>query len=236
VAAGGSKNIYRLCLISGALMNTLEGHISFVYHCVVFKNDSRIVSGSGDDTVRVWKIESPQCDCLYQIQVKNVSALVVSLDNTRIFSTSWVTSGISVWDGETGECMKILDTGEYCSRDCIVSVDDNQCLGSVNANGEVKLWKITTGQCTKTYSILDRPNKCFCIAYLSSTRFVWWSFLEGEVGVYDLQNETNIYTIRLKVRFVSVSPDGKYLIIVLFGENDKLLFTNVYSLETGKLK
>jgi hypothetical protein len=65
---------------------------------------------------------------------------------------------------------------------------------------------------------------------------VWWSFLEGEVGVYDLQNETNIYTIRLKVRFVSVSPDGKYLIIVLFGENDKLLFMNVYSLETGKLK
>ena len=244
IAAGCRKNIYLWNKISGTLMNTLVGHTDFVGHCVIIKNDSRIVSKSSGD-VRVWKLESPQCDCLYKFQVSNVCELVVSLDNTRIFTTSWCKKIISIWDSETGECVKILEghTENNGTRYCLaVSVDDDKCLGSVAwngaLNGETKLWNITTGKCTKTCSNLYRTYKyslTFDIAYLSSTRLVWWIH-NKEVGVYDLQKETNTCTFLLKVRFVSVSPDGKYLIIVHVDEDEKLLFTKVYSLKTGKLK
>ena len=46
---------------SGECIKTLEGHTGYVYGVSFSPNNQYVVSGSGDNTVRIWNVESGDC-------------------------------------------------------------------------------------------------------------------------------------------------------------------------------
>jgi WD40 repeat protein len=179
-------NIYLWNTNSGALVKTLSGHKDTVYCLCVFLNDTRIVSGSHDNTVRIWSIEHTPGICLHILEghTQLVITCFVSADDTRIFSLS-DDDTVRVWDSQTSDCIR-THPSHYGSASCVLS-DDNQCYATVKPNDgrKIKLWNINTGECQQTITNLDQSYSS--IFYLSEDRLVLGDY--RDVCVWNL--ETN---------------------------------------------
>ena len=96
--------------VSGeCVLGPLEGHTGWV-NSVSFSGDgSRIVSGSGDKTVRVWDAVSGEC-VLGPLEghTRWVMSVSFSGDGLRIVSGS-SDNTVRVWDAVSGECVRVVE-------------------------------------------------------------------------------------------------------------------------------
>ena len=70
-----------------------------VVSVAVSGDGKRVVSGSEDQTVRVWDVETGECLKVMEGHTKMVSSVAVSRDGKRV-SGSWDKT-VRVWDVET---------------------------------------------------------------------------------------------------------------------------------------
>ena len=102
------------------MLKTLKGHTNFVF-CVNFNPQSNlIVSGSFDESVRIWDVRDGKCLKSLPAHTEPVSAVHFNRDGTLIVSSSydglWYRSKICnsnipcsrIWDTATGQCLKTL--------------------------------------------------------------------------------------------------------------------------------
>ncbi|CAH1801816.1 unnamed protein product [Owenia fusiformis] len=59
-AGCGDNNLYQWDMNTGDLLRTFQGHQDYV-HCLAKRNDSEIISGSEDGTVRIWDTRTEEC-------------------------------------------------------------------------------------------------------------------------------------------------------------------------------
>jgi WD40 repeat protein len=219
-------------------MTTLVGN-SHMYQCCIFSNDTRLASTSFDETIRVWNIKTDPYSCVYVLNFDHfVTELLVSATHARIFAPILVGEMIRVWNANDGQCLP--DIGNYTTNvcnSCVLFVDDdNQCIGYVNQQDEITLWNFMTNECTKRISIVyDGPKASYKIAYLSSKKLVWY-IMNEKVGLYDFETDNQVYILSVKVTNVTVSENGKYLMIIRSHKNKDEFFLEVYWLQTGILK
>lgn len=92
-------------LDTGPCESTLIGHTSFVKHVSVLP-DGRIVSGSGDCTLRIWNITTGVCDHVLIGHTDSIMSVCV-LPDGRIASSS-ADSTLRTWNADTGVCEHVL--------------------------------------------------------------------------------------------------------------------------------
>ena len=93
----------------GGLLKTLQGHRYSVYSVAAYLTDERvcIVSGSLDNTVKVWDAVSGSCLRTLEGHTSFVMSVAVSSDGTRLISGSYDKT-VKVWDADTGACLLTL--------------------------------------------------------------------------------------------------------------------------------
>jgi len=120
----------------------LPGHKEGIY-CIQF-DDHKIVSGSRDNTIKIWDLTSERC--LRTYSGHNASVLCLQYDEGRIVSGSSDTS-IIVWDLESGKVLQRL-TGH---ADSVLSLRfENDTVVSCSKDRTVKIWQISTGEMVRT--------------------------------------------------------------------------------------
>ena len=65
-----------------------------------------LVSGRADDTIRLWDVDTGECEKVLEGHKRCVLSLVV-LPNGLLASGSWDCT-IRLWDVDTGECKEVL--------------------------------------------------------------------------------------------------------------------------------
>ncbi|MGH0155306.1 UNVERIFIED_CONTAM: hypothetical protein FKN15_074846 [Acipenser sinensis] len=189
----------------------LKGHDDHVITCLQFCGN-RIVSGSDDNTLKVWSAVTGKClrtlvghtGGVWSSQMRDNIIISGSTDRTlkvwnaesrtrsdngpQRFDGIHVVSGsldtsIRVWDVETGNSIHTL-TGHQ-SLTSGMELKDN-ILVSGNADSTVKIWDIKTGQCLQT---LQGPHKhqsaVTCLQF--NKNFVITSSDDGTVKLWDLK-------------------------------------------------
>jgi WD40 repeat protein len=106
---------------------------------VAFSPDgTRIVSGSADDTLKVWDAQTGQETLTLTGHGDFVTSVAFSPDGTRIVSGS-VDKKLKVWDAQTGQ--EILTLTEHNNWvNCVMFSPDGTWIVSGSSDGTIKVW------------------------------------------------------------------------------------------------
>src|SRR5262249_38136219 len=105
----------------------------------------RIVSGSQDDSVKVWDAHTGQQLLTLRGHTGSVESVVFSTDGKRIVSGSQDDS-VKVWDAQTGQ--EILELiGHTGGVNSVSFSPDGTRIVSESESGTVRVWDAASGQC-----------------------------------------------------------------------------------------
>jgi hypothetical protein len=129
---------------SGQDLLTLKGHTGWVISVSYSPDGKRIVSGSGDKTVKVWDAQSGQD--LLTLKGHTVSVLSVSYspDGKRIVSGGGDKT-VKVWDAQSGQDLLTLK-GHTAEVSSVSYSPDGKRIVSEDARGNVLVWDARTGK------------------------------------------------------------------------------------------
>ena len=119
---------------------TLFGHTKDVSSLALSGDGKRLVSGSGDKTIKVWDVEAGKETLTLRGHTDGVTSLALSPDGKRLFSAS-KDGTIKVWDTATGKEIATLrdHTGGVT---CLALDRDGERLFSGSQDQTIKVWRL----------------------------------------------------------------------------------------------
>ena len=187
---------------------------------ISFFSDGRVISGSTDDTLRIW--DSVTGQCLQTLEGhKGMIKCTAVLPNGQVVSGS-SDGTLRVWDSFTGQCLQTLE-GHKETVICVAALADGRVIsGSKNF---LCVWEPSTGQCLQ-----KKMYGTSCIVVFSDGRVVIGS-PDGNLYVFNISTDQRLQTLRGhkdRVICIAALPNGR----VVSGSYDKTL--RVWDLSTGQ--
>ncbi len=135
---------------------TLQGHSRRVYGIAFSPDGQHLITGSEDQTVRLWDIATGEC--LRVLSGHDRFVLTVAyIAGKKVGKKTFpdlIASGsddqtIRIWNAFTGECLQVL-TGHTGWVQTLAFSPDGAWLASGSTDLTIKLWDLLTGACHKT--------------------------------------------------------------------------------------
>jgi WD40 repeat protein/tRNA A-37 threonylcarbamoyl transferase component Bud32 len=211
---------------------TLKGHSDYV-RSVSFSPDGRqIVSGSEDETLKVWDAETGQEMLTLKGHSGYVIGVAFSPDGRRIVSGSDDMT-LKVWDAETGQEIRTL--GGH--SDYVTSVafsPDGRRIVSGSEDNTLKVWDAETGQ--EKLTLEGHSDSIWTVCFSPDGKRVISSG-GTQVKVWDSKTGQLVFALKGHSRFlmkqlifsVAYSPDGK---LIVSGSEDNTL--KIWNADTGQ--
>lgn len=205
-------------------IKVLKGHDEHVITCLQFNPDSGIiVSGSDDNTLKVWCSQSGRCLRTLYGHTGGVWSSQLSPENIVVSGSTDRT--LRIWDAMSGKCLHTL-FGHTSTVRCMALHNGQVVSGSRDAT--LRVWNLHTGRCEHVL-----------VGHLAAVRCVQFNGINVVSGAYDFQvkiwdvaNETCMHTLEGHTnRVYSLQYDGKHIVS---GSLDTSI--RVWSAETGELK
>lgn len=189
----------------------LTGHTGSV-DCVAVTDDGRLaVSGSDDETVRVWDVSSGACiRTLTMGSLGRVSTVAVSASGDVALVVSSGT--LTVWDLRTGERAHTLaDAGSPTVASAAITRDGRTAIsGSDTADGAVLVWDVGSGTCHR--KLLGHRGEVTSVVLSADGRTATTSSNDGRAKEWDLSAGTCTRTLPRHDReltAMTTSADGR---------------------------
>ncbi|XP_033970190.1 LOW QUALITY PROTEIN: F-box/WD repeat-containing protein 7-like [Trematomus bernacchii] len=196
----------------------LKGHDEHVITCLQFSGDL-IVSGSDDNTLRVWSAVSGKCLRTLSGHTGGVWCSQMSVATVISGSTDRT---LRVWDAESGECVHTL-YGHTSTVRCMHLHGDRVVSGSRDTT--LRVWCVSTGRCVCVLS--GHVAAVRCVQY-DGRRVVSGGY-DYMVKVWDAETEACLHTLQGHTnRVYSLQFDGAF---VVSGSLDTSI--RVWDAETG---
>ncbi|NCT45919.1 MAG: WD40 repeat domain-containing protein, partial [Microcystis aeruginosa G11-09] len=128
--------------------NRLEGHYSYVYSVNFSPDGKTLVSGSWDNTIKLWDVETGQEIRTLKGHDNSVYSVNFSPDGKTLVSGS-ADNTIKLWNVETGQEIRTLKGHDSSVRSVNFS-PDGKTLVSGSGDKTIKLWNVETGQEIRT--------------------------------------------------------------------------------------
>ena len=128
----------------------------------------RIISGSADETIKMWDIDTGACIRTLEGHSDEVRSVCVSPGGKHIISGS-ADETVKVWNAETGNLLRTLEG----HKDSVTSVCVSPGKRIISGSGDktVKLWDIETGACIRTLEGHSGEVKSVCVSPCGKSLF-----------------------------------------------------------------
>lgn len=204
-----------------------EGHRDSIT-CMAILPDGRVVSGSNDNTLRVWDTITAQCLQVLEGHLAEINCIAVLSEDQVVSGSNDET--LRVWDASTGQCLQVLE-GHLSGINCVAVLPDGRVV-SGSADTTLRVWNADTGQCIQT---LDRHTSgVINVAVLPEGRVVSTSW-DGTLQVWNVDTGICFRTLKMhsswfhyNITCLAVLTNG----LIASGWDDNTL--RVWNVTTGR--
>lgn len=187
----------------------LEGHAEEVKGVALSPDGRFAVSGSVDQTVRVWDLGTGKEEQLIKGHTKQVWGVGFHPNNRQVFSASWDTTA-RLWDVRTGNEVRRY-THPIDANGVAVSRDGASLLTGCD-NHNVYLWNVATGDEVRRFT--GHTGFVYGVAFSPDGRHVASGGVDKTARVFDLATGQQVRVFEghnNAVTAVVFSPDGRHL-------------------------
>ena len=230
--------------VSSELELVLRGHEHFVNSVSVTPSGRYAVSGSDDNTVKIWDLlTGSEVQFTLTGHKSSVTAVAVTPDSRYVISGSgrrddktytrhvrfmgdWSDKIIKIWDLLTGSEVRTL-TGHkgvvklaVSHEDSVTAVavtPDSRYVISGSSDTTVKIWDLLTGSEVRT--LTGHKDAVNSLAVTPDSRYVISGSDDSTVRIWDIITNKYVGTIehQSRVTAVAVTPDSRYAIFGVSG-------------------
>ncbi|KAF7966464.1 hypothetical protein HWV62_38334 [Athelia sp. TMB] len=215
------------------LQQVFEGHTSIVSAVAFSPDGRRVVSGSWDETVRVWDAET---GALITAPFRGHTSLVTSV----AFSPDgqWIASGsadksVCVWNAETGALIAGPFAAHTDSVKSVVFSPDGQRIASGSRDKSIRIWDPQTGALVAG-PFEGHTGEVNAVAFSPDGRRIASGSEDESVRVCDAETGALVAgpfeEHNGTVYSIAFSPDGK---VIVWGSGDNSV--RMWNVETGVL-
>ncbi|MEE0268135.1 MAG: TIR domain-containing protein [Bacteroidales bacterium] len=209
-------------------LKTLEGHYGYVYSVAYSPDGRRIISGSSDETIKIWDANTGQYLKTLEGHLDGVTSVAYSPDGTKIISGS-DDGTIKIWDINTGQCLKTLEGHPGWVYSVAYSPDGAKII-SASSDETIKIWDANTGECLQTLE--GHLENVYSVAYSpDGTKIISGSW-DKTIKIWDANTGRCLKTLEghlENVYSVAYSPDGTKIIS---GSSDETI--KIWDANTGQ--
>ncbi len=203
------------------------GHTAAV-RSVVFSPDGKFaLSGSDDNTLRLWDVESALSLRTFEGHASYVWSVSWSPDGRRILSAS-NDHTVLLWDVASGRMLRTFE-GHQNSVSTVSWSPDGSCAISGSHDYTMRLWDIDAGDCVRTFQC---SNSTLSVSWSPDGRRILSCSYYSDLSLWDVESGICLRTFEghsFYVNSVSWSPDGRH---ALSGSADKTL--RLWDVDTGR--
>lgn len=180
----------------------LKGHDDHVITCLEFCG-TRVVSGSDDNTLKVWSAITGKC---LRTLVGHTGGVWSSQMQGNIIISGSTDRTLKVWNADTGQCMHTL-YGHTSTVRCMHLHGNKVVSGSRDAT--LRVWNVETGTCL--HVLMGHVAAVRCVQY-DGKRVVSGAY-DYMVKVWDPETETCLHTLQGHTnRVYSLQFDGVHIV------------------------
>ncbi|HSK72972.1 MAG TPA: DUF4365 domain-containing protein, partial [Pyrinomonadaceae bacterium] len=189
---------------------TLKGHFGRVFTVTITPDGKQIISGSFDETIRIWDLDSGRCLKTLKGHTSAIWVATITPDGKQIISGSFDDT-IRIWDLHSGRCIKTLEGHTAAVLAVTITPDGRQIISGSN-DGTIRIWDLDSGHCLKTLeghhgavlTVTITPESKQIISGSTDRTISIWDFPELETSV----SPSKLYT-NAKVALIGDSGVGK---------------------------
>ena len=208
IAIGTScGNIITLNAITGSQIAISSGHTQVVYSLVFSLDGALLVSGSDDQTVKLWDVQTGGVIKTFSGHTSHVWSVSISADCTTIASQSGDMT-IRLWDTRTGKCYHTRECGHPIGGVSFSPTDPQHLVGATS--GEVLQWDTNGHQIKHQYK--------GSYAAFSSDGTLLLIYHEGTVTVQSSDSGTAVATFQSPgsdYMCCCFSPDNRFVAVAV---------------------
>ena len=179
----------------------LKAHTSYV-RSVAFNHDgTMIVSGSGDNTIRVWDVSTGVCLSTLKGHTGDINSVAFNHDGTKIVSASgdffdFSNRGdntVRVWNVSTGVCLSTLK-GHTRSVNSVAFNHDGTKVVSASSDKTIRVWNVTTGECLST--LKGHTSSINSVAFNADDTKIVSASNDKTIRVWNVSSEVTVLIIK----------------------------------------
>ena len=208
-------------------VRVLAGHTHSVR--AIAAHQDTLVSGSYDNTVRVWKISNGECVHRLQGHSAKVYSVVLDHKRNRCISGSMDTF-VKIWCLDTGACLYTLEG--HTSLVGLLDLRDDR-LVSAAADSTLRIWDPENGQCKSTLTAHTGAITCFQhdgqkVISGSDRTLKMWDIKTGECIKDLLTDLSGVWQVKFDARrcVAAVQRDNLTFVEVRYSPLPEDSFTN----------
>jgi WD40 repeat protein len=207
---------------------TLKGHTNAVYSVAWNPDGKRILTGSYDNTAKVWDAQTGQEVLALKGHTEAVSSVAWSPDGKRLVTGSWDKTAL-VWDAQKGQQVLILK-GHTLGVNSVAWSPDGKRILTGSGDNTAKVWDVQTGQ--QILTLTGQTKAVWSVAWSPDGQRLLTGSLDNMATVWDAQTGQELLPLKGHtdtVSSVAWSPDGQRL---LTGSGDNT--AKVWDAQTGQ--
>jgi WD40 repeat protein len=197
-----------------------EAHGSKVNAVTVPPDGKCIVSGSDDNTIRIWDLETGAQLRVIKGHINGVNAITVTPDRTRIISGS-SDNTIRVWGWETESQLMAIE-GHKSSVNAITVTPNGKCIVSGSKDSTIRIWDLENGAPIGK-PLQGHEGSVNAITVTPDGKIIVSGSDDNTIRIWDLETGLQLRAIKghkSSVNAITLTPDGKHIIS---GSSDKTI-------------
>jgi WD40 repeat protein/DNA-directed RNA polymerase subunit RPC12/RpoP len=193
------------------LERKLEGHRWWINSVAISPNGKWAASGSDDKTVKIWDLETGECQATLEGHKDRVISVAITSNGKKILSAS-LDCSIRVWDAESRhELMKL--EGHTNRPWTVVALQDNTRALSGAWDNTLKIWDLASGKCLRTIECgMAEEDNVFSSAVNPMATQVLSGHRDGKIRLWNLQTAECLAVLNGHsevVHSVQITSDGR---------------------------